>query len=100
MLTAAVSSWRSQKRASAAQQTAPTHARGFVDATGYVTLAERPLNLKDYPNASPDLLHPGGLVFQGTGSRTARRRLAMVGLHAWAVSASAPFVLASTSLGR
>jgi len=38
----------------------------FVDATGYVTNAERPLDPDDYPGADPDLLHPGGLVFQPT----------------------------------
>ena len=38
----------------------------FVDATGYVTVAERPLDPADYPDAMPELLHPGGLVFQGT----------------------------------
>lgn len=36
----------------------------FVEATGYVTVAERPLNPADYPGANPDLLVPGSLVFQ------------------------------------
>jgi formylglycine-generating enzyme required for sulfatase activity len=36
----------------------------FVEATGYVTVAERPLNPHDYPDADPALLVPGGLVFQ------------------------------------
>jgi formylglycine-generating enzyme required for sulfatase activity len=36
----------------------------FVDATGYVTLAERPRNPVDYPDAQPERLKPGGLVFQ------------------------------------
>jgi sulfatase modifying factor 1 len=36
----------------------------FVDATGYVTVAERPLDPGDYPGAPPELLRPGGLVFQ------------------------------------
>ncbi len=38
----------------------------FVEATGYVTVAERPLNPDDYPGAQPDLLVPGGLVFRKT----------------------------------
>jgi len=38
----------------------------FVDATGYVTLAERPLDPADYPEADPELLVPGSLVFQRT----------------------------------
>jgi formylglycine-generating enzyme required for sulfatase activity len=36
----------------------------FVDATGYMTVAERPLNPADYPNALPELLFPGALVFK------------------------------------
>src|SRR5258705_7735284 len=35
----------------------------FVAATGYVTLAERPLNPADYPGAPPENLAPGALVF-------------------------------------
>jgi formylglycine-generating enzyme required for sulfatase activity len=38
----------------------------FIDATGYVTVAERPLDAADYPGADPDLLAPGSLVFQPT----------------------------------
>jgi formylglycine-generating enzyme len=38
----------------------------FVDDTGYVTVAERPLNPEDYPGAKPELLVPGALVFHGT----------------------------------
>ncbi len=38
----------------------------FVEATGYVTLAERPLDPDEYPDADPALLVPGSLVFQRT----------------------------------
>jgi len=38
--------------------------RQFVMASGYVTVAERPLDPRQYPEADPDLLHPGSLVFQ------------------------------------
>ncbi|MEX0281342.1 MAG: formylglycine-generating enzyme family protein [Arenibacterium sp.] len=38
----------------------------FVKETGYVTVAERPLNPDDFPGADPDLLHPGSMVFQMT----------------------------------
>ncbi|MDQ2873332.1 MAG: formylglycine-generating enzyme family protein [Actinomycetota bacterium] len=38
--------------------------RRFAMATGYVTVAERPLDRADYPDADPDLLVPGSLVFQ------------------------------------
>jgi formylglycine-generating enzyme len=37
----------------------------FVDATGYVTLAERPLDPKAYPNLSGDQLKPSAIVFMG-----------------------------------
>jgi formylglycine-generating enzyme len=40
--------------------------RRFVKATGYVTLAERPLDPADYPDADPNLLVPGSLVFHRT----------------------------------
>jgi formylglycine-generating enzyme required for sulfatase activity len=36
----------------------------FAAATGYVTVAERPLDPADYPGADPELLVPGALVFQ------------------------------------
>ncbi len=35
----------------------------FVKATGYVTVAERPLNPKDYPGVDTALLKPGSAVF-------------------------------------
>ena len=38
----------------------------FVDATGYVTLAERPLDPADYPEADRVLLVPGSLAFWPT----------------------------------
>jgi formylglycine-generating enzyme required for sulfatase activity len=40
--------------------------RRFISATGYVTLAERPLDPADYPGADPALLQPGALVFHMT----------------------------------
>ena len=40
--------------------------RRFVRDTGYVTLAERPPNAEDYPDADPELLVPGSLVFHRT----------------------------------
>jgi formylglycine-generating enzyme len=38
--------------------------RTFVRETGYVSLAERPLDPTDYPDADPELLVPGSLVFR------------------------------------
>src|SRR5271168_800964 len=38
----------------------------FVAATGYRTVAERPLNPADYPGALPEMLKPGALVFRKT----------------------------------
>ena len=35
----------------------------FVKATGYVTIAERPLDPKEFPNLAPDELAPGAVVF-------------------------------------
>jgi formylglycine-generating enzyme required for sulfatase activity len=38
----------------------------FVAATGYVTVAERPLDPAAYPGAKPGMLAPGALVFRMT----------------------------------
>jgi formylglycine-generating enzyme required for sulfatase activity len=38
----------------------------FVEATGYVTVAERTPDARDYPSADPRMLVPGGLVFTGS----------------------------------
>lgn len=38
----------------------------FVDATGYITLAERPADPADYPGANPALLVPSSVVFRKT----------------------------------
>lgn len=38
----------------------------FVAATGYVTIAERPIDPADFPGADPALLVPGALVFTPT----------------------------------
>jgi sulfatase modifying factor 1 len=35
----------------------------FVKATGYVTIAERPLDPQEFPNLAPDELTPGSVVF-------------------------------------
>jgi len=36
----------------------------FVDATGYVTLAERPADPADYPGAKPEMLAPSSVMFK------------------------------------
>jgi formylglycine-generating enzyme required for sulfatase activity len=36
----------------------------FIDATGYVTHAERPANAADYPGAKPEMLVPSSCVFE------------------------------------
>ncbi|TQM61856.1 formylglycine-generating enzyme family protein [Humibacillus xanthopallidus] len=38
----------------------------FVDATGYVTVAERPLDAADFPGAPAENLQPGSMVFNRT----------------------------------
>ena len=40
--------------------------RRFVKATGHVTVAERALDPGEYPDALPELLIPGSLVFRRT----------------------------------
>ena len=40
--------------------------RRFAQATGYVTVAERPPDPADFPGADPALLVPGSLVFHRT----------------------------------
>lgn len=40
--------------------------RRFVRETEYVTVSERPLDPADYPDADPELLVPGSLVFRKT----------------------------------
>src|SRR5262249_1185325 len=37
--------------------------RTFVEATGYVTIAEVPPDPRDYPGARPEMLYAGSLVF-------------------------------------
>jgi formylglycine-generating enzyme required for sulfatase activity len=41
----------------------------FVSATGYRTVAERPLRPEDYPDAPPENLVPGSLVFTPTAGQ-------------------------------
>ncbi len=38
--------------------------RRFVEATGYVTLAQKPANPSDYPGAKPELLAPSSVIFK------------------------------------
>src|SRR5262245_48332491 len=40
--------------------------RRFVEATGHVTLAERPADASAYPGAKPELLEPSSVVFRKT----------------------------------
>ena len=56
--------------------------RRFVKATGYVTVAERPLDPAQYPDADPELLRPGSLVFYPTRRPgQPARRLPVVAVH-------------------
>ena len=45
--------------------------RRFVRESGYTTLAERALDPNDYPEADPELLVPGSLVFRKTSGPVA-----------------------------
>src|SRR6186997_2219693 len=49
-----------------ARQVTAAEYRRFVRETGYVTVAERPLDPADYPDADAELLVPGSLVFRET----------------------------------
>src|SRR5215813_12010278 len=42
------------------------HFARFVEATGHVTLAERPPNPADYPGAKPEMLGAASVVFRKT----------------------------------
>ena len=52
--------------------------RRFVDATAYVTLAERAPNPADYPGARPDMLMPASVVF-----RKPRQQVDMTNSYNW-----------------
>ena len=57
--------------------------RRFVKATGHVTWAEQTPNAADYPDADPELLVPGSLVFRRTAGPVDLRDYAqLVGLDA------------------
>ena len=50
----------------------------FVNATDYVTVAERPPNTADYPDADPSLVVPGSLVFS-----MPPHRVGLQDYHSW-----------------
>jgi sulfatase modifying factor 1 len=52
--------------------------RRFVEATGHVTLAERPANPDDYPGAKPEMLVPSSVVF-----RKAPHRVSLADHYNW-----------------
>src|ERR1700749_2356184 len=43
--------------------------QGFVEATGYCTLAEPPARAEDYPGALPEKLQPSSVVFRKPSHR-------------------------------
>lgn len=47
----------------------------FVDATGYITVAERRPNPADFPGADPALLVPGSMLFQMTEGQVDLRNI-------------------------
>jgi formylglycine-generating enzyme len=58
----------------------------FVEATGYTTVAERPLDPADFPGAPAENLVPGSLVFTGTPGPVDLRHLSQ--WWAWTPGAS------------
>src|SRR5215469_12001232 len=71
--------------------------RRFVKATGYVTVAERPLERADYPDADPDLLLPGSLVFHRTPGPVDLREYRNCGLTSPAPAGATPRARAATA---
>jgi formylglycine-generating enzyme len=67
----------------------------FVDATGYITLAERPLNPADFPGAPPENLLPGSMLFLKTSGPVDLRNY--VNWWAWAPGTSWRHPLGSES---
>jgi formylglycine-generating enzyme required for sulfatase activity len=49
--------------------------RRFINATGYVTVAETPPDPRDYPGAAPEMLKPGSLTFTPPKSEVELRDL-------------------------
>jgi formylglycine-generating enzyme required for sulfatase activity len=47
----------------------------FVEATGYITVAERPIDPADFPDPPPENLQPGSMVFQRTAGPVDLRHL-------------------------
>lgn len=45
----------------------------FIEATGYVTHVERPVNAADYPGALPEMLKPASVVFEPPRGRVDMR---------------------------
>ncbi len=58
-----------------ARQVTNTDFAEFVTATGYLTVAERPLDPADYPDAPPENLESGSMVFHRTSGPVDLRHL-------------------------
>ena len=56
-------------------QVTNTQFEEFVDATGYVTVAEKPLDAADFPGAPEENLQPGSMVFTRTAGPVSPRHL-------------------------
>jgi formylglycine-generating enzyme len=59
----------------AAHQVTNAEFAAFVEATGYQTVAERPLDPDDFPGAPIENLQPGSMVFTGTAGPVDLRHL-------------------------
>ena len=69
-----------------AHQVTNTEFAAFVDATGYRTVAERPLDPADFPGAPVENLQPGSMVFSQTPGPVDLRHLSQ--WWAWTPGAS------------
>jgi formylglycine-generating enzyme len=72
----------------------------FVEATGYVTKAEQPVQPEDYPGADPGLLVPGALVFRRAVGRVPLHDLSQWWAYAPGASWQAPSGPGSDLRGR
>lgn len=83
-------------------ETAVTNAQyaAFVAATGYVTVAERPLDPALYPGAKREMLAPGALVFRMTDGPVDTRDIANWWCWTQGACWHAPEGPGTTTLGR
>jgi len=84
----------------AAHQVTNAEYAAFVTATGYVTVAERPLNPDDFPGAPKENLVPGSMVFTGSRGPVDLRNMSVWWTWTPGAAWSRPFGPGSSIAGR